>query len=233
MSWLMRSCRWLLEAVWPEQCQNCGAESVDEIASVPGLRPWDRSHLCGACLRRLCSEPVLSRLPDETPLYGGRVTGEDLVRLVGALKYHGVRGLAGPLGTLLAAGLVPQATGMQIEYLIPIPLHRRRRAERGFNQAELLSGVAAGLLGIPVLTGAVVRLRDTGQQAKLAKEGRSRAENVRGAFRAVHDGNGARVVLVDDIVTTGSTVQAAATVLRGAGWDVVGAAAVAVGAPSS
>jgi len=101
--------------------------------------------------------------------------------------------------------------------VVPVPLHRRRLAERGFNQAALLGRPLARALGVPLVTGRLVRVRPTPPQAELAAA--ERRDNVRGAFalrRPLPD----RVLLVDDVRTTGATLAEAAQTLTDAGHDV-------------
>jgi len=217
--------RVLLDAVWPECCLNCRGEVGRDAVAAPGLRLWDRPHLCGGCLDRLAGSAARTEVAG-IPVAGGSRTGREIVALVGAMKYHGVRGLAAPLGALMADALRDSMDEFAPEVLVPVPLHRRRKAERGFNQAELLASVAGRRCGLPVRTDVVKRIRGTGQQAKVANSVEARAGNVAGAFRAKRESGGGRIVIIDDIVTTGSTVLATADALRAAGWTVVGIAAV-------
>lgn len=102
-----------------------------------------------------------------------------------------------------------------IDYIVAVPLHRHRLVERGFNQALQLAKVLGDFYDVPVLT-SLKRVRSTKSQAKLSRSGR--LENLKGAF--VWKGEslaGARVLLVDDVVTTGSTLREAVGVLRDAG----------------
>ena len=106
--------------------------------------------------------------------------------------------------------------------IVPVPLHRKRERERGYNQSMLVARAAAGPWRENLAPGAVRRVRATAQQVGLSSE--ERAVNVVGAFEADIDlVTGRPIVLVDDVMTTGSTVAACATVLHDAG-----AAAVAV-----
>ncbi len=222
----------LLELLLPEHCQLCRA-GYGEVPwteagpRVAGLRPWDRPHLCTACARALAAEPCLRMLKAETepdlPAAAGRPTCEELVRLVGALKYHGVRGLAWPLAALAAAALPAAiARGGVVDALVAIPLHRRRRRHRGFNQAALLAHLLARRLGLPCREGIVRRRRATGQQARLAPQLDLRLDNVAGAFAARQPTaqEGRRLGLVDDLITSGATALAVRAALAGAGWDV-------------
>jgi len=126
--------------------------------------------------------------------------------------------MARPLGALLASHLT--AHPLEVDALLPVPLHPDRLAERGFNQAEALASEVARILCLPLINEGLVRVRMTEQQAHL--DARSRKENMRNAFQ--WHGTAApprRVLLVDDILTTGATLNGCAEALRSAGTEVV------------
>jgi ComF family protein len=97
---------------------------------------------------------------------------------------------------------------------VPIPLHLRRLRQRGYDQAELLAAGASRRFGLP-LAGLLLRVRETGQQ--VGRDRTSRERSVLGAFRARGPVQGARICLVDDVLTTGATASAAAAALLDAG----------------
>ncbi len=138
----------------------------------------------------------------------------DLRRLIHLLKYDGMRPLAKALAKKMAP-LVPRLG--TVELVIPVPLHRSRRWSREFNQAELLSKELSRLVGIPSRPKCLRRVRSTPPQAGLSH--RQRRVNVRGAFAAADAAyiEGRRVLLVDDVMTTGATLDACARVLKAAG----------------
>jgi ComF family protein len=129
---------------------------------------------------------------------------------VHALKYGGRRSLAVPLAERMRVSCRDSLAASDV--VVPVPLHRRRQRARGFNQAEEL----ARRLGPPVCL-ALKRVRPTPSQTDLPAA--QRHKNVRGAFRLRWRANvkGLRVVLVDDVCTTGATLEACAWVLRNAG----------------
>lgn len=143
---------------------------------------------------------------------------DDISRaLVHSLKYGDRLDLAPTMGQWMArAGreLLSDA-----EALVPVPLHWRRQWARRFNQSATLAGVISGLTGVPVVHGGLKRLRATPQQVGKSKT--ERADNVQGAFRVAmeHESDiaGRRLVLIDDVLTSGATVDACARALSRAG----------------
>lgn len=223
----------LLELVYPEECALCGTFQGSEPwvppgAGTEGLRFWDGTHLCACCQEGFEATPLVGRVGAEdgssVRVAAGARTHPDLVKLVGCFKYHGMRGLAWPLAELLRrpfASVLASPGG--IAGLVPVPLHSRRRRVRGFNQSEILARVLTAGSGVPVLTKVLVRRRNTDQQAKIPSLG-ERRRNLEDSFAVrepprAPDGP-ARVALVDDLVTSGWTVLAAAAALRTAGWRV-------------
>ena len=146
---------------------------------------------------------------------------------VHTLKYHRVRRMARPLGALIAAEL----TGWPVmaDAVIPIPMHRDRLSERGFNQSEALAAEVARLARLPLINDHLIRVRATAQQAGLDMRGRR--ENVRGAFEWQRGTPPRRAVLIDDVLTTGSTMGACAEALRAAGTEEVYGLALARSRP--
>jgi len=136
-----------------------------------------------------------------------------LRKLIHLYKYGKVRTLADPLGVLLLRALPRDE---RFEMVTPVPLHWRRRWHRGFNQAELLARIVARHRGVPA-AGVLRRVRATSAQAGLSNTNRRR--NVRAAFRCRNSCmvKGRRILLIDDVMTTGSTAAACALALKRAG----------------
>jgi ComF family protein len=198
----------LLDLLFPDRCAACGAGA--------GL-------LCGRCRARLRPYP-----PGDGPtpgldgvavawLYEGPAQ-----RAIHALKYGRRRRVADALADALADAVGAPPPGAA---LIPVPLHRGRLAERGFNQSAALAGRLARRWGLPVLDGPLARTRDTGHQAGLAR--RARLANVAGAFVWRGAPPPPKAILVDDVLTTGATLAACAAALRAAGAREVRAVALA------
>jgi ComF family protein len=146
-----------------------------------------------------------------------------LRKLIHLFKYERMHPLSKPLGGLLARAL---PRDLEFDAIVPMPLHWRRRWERGFNQAELLAREIARRWNVPVER-AVRRRKATAPQSGLTNS--KRRLNVSGAFvlRGGAKIDGARVLLVDDVLTTGATAAACARVLKHGGARHVALAAVA------
>jgi ComF family protein len=149
--------------------------------------------------------------------------------LIHLFKYSGMKPLARPLARFLERALALRGDGehaQRFDAVVAVPLHWRKKWARGFNQAELLARLVAKRRGLPLLE-ALRRRRPTEVQAGLAMAGRRR--NVTGAFaaRARADVKGKRILLVDDVMTTGATATACASVLKRAGAASVSLATLA------
>jgi ComF family protein len=179
----------------PPLCEHCGDPLPSwRVISVSAAR-------CARCRRR----PSTIAASRAIGAYEG-----SLRRIVHALKYSRRRSLAAPLGALLRRQCADILDGA--DAVVPVPLHRRRRRQRGFNQARDLAAV----LGLPVRD-VLKRTRPTPSQTDLPAA--RRHANVRGAFalRKGAEARGLCLVLVDDVATTGATLEACAGVLSEAG----------------
>lgn len=206
----------VLDFFFPKTCIGCGEEGNGFLCDICG------SSIDAGVRERPFAPPVRALY------YATSFSNMLVANAIHALKYSLVRELAEPLGNFLIA---PLALLKKIEQrkiiLVPVPLHRRRYRERGFNQSELLARVAGERLGIPVLCSALTRTRYTRPQAELS--GESRMHNLTGVFSArfrVHYAS-ATYVLVDDVATTGATMLECARVLRLTGAKKIVGLAVA------
>jgi ComF family protein len=150
-------------------------------------------------------------------------TGAELVH---ALKYQGWTAVATAMARRMAALPWPDDVREERVALVPIPLSSERRRERGYNQADVLAGALAPAWGIPVRGDVLTRPRHTKSQVRLTPS--ERAGNVSGAFAVPADRRalirGSHVVLIDDVVTTASTLNAAADALLDGGARIISCA---------
>ncbi|WP_412027834.1 ComF family protein [Deinococcus yunweiensis] len=200
-----------LRRLLPQPCPGCGAQLGAERGLCPvcraGLRPRVDSH---SPLRDR-AQPHLISLGEYRGVHR---------RAVRALKFGGARDLADVLGEALADG-VPHA--WDVRAVVPVPLHASRQRQRGFNQAALLGHALAARLGVPCVD-ALIRTRATGQQARRHAAQR---DHMDGAFALRGVLPPGAVLLVDDVLTTGSTLKACQEVMLASGVSEVYAAAVA------
>jgi competence protein ComFC len=201
-SWLCERCRGRIRRLEEPMCRRCGVE----LESV--------QRQCG-CRGRL---KALSRLRSAVA-YEGPI--EPVVR---RFKYEGWRRLAGPLALLLAERLVVE--GLAAHWVLPVPLHAGRLRQRGFNQADLLARELRRRLALGQPPGELVRTRATPPQ--VGHDRVWRLENVRGAF-TWHgpDLAGQALLVVDDVATTGATLEACAAALKVGGSGPVMGVSVA------
>lgn len=192
-----------MDLVAPRTCPGCDA------TLCPGSEGF-----CDVCAPLL--EPL--RGGDAAFEYGGPIA--DAIQ---RFKYEGRIDLAGPLGRLLAEACL--SLSGRVDSVVHVPLHRRRRRERGFDQTALLAVAVARALDIPLDGRRLKRIRHTPPQAQRGLS--ERQHNIHGAFVAREDRRRTRVLLIDDVRTTGATLTEAAGVLRQSGTVEVRAFALA------
>jgi ComF family protein len=203
----------LLGLLWPPRCGGCDALGQLYCAGCRGALQRLEPPLCPRCgieLEHAGSCGCRRRLRSLSSLRSAAVYGGPLERLLQRFKYEGRRSLAQPLGHLLAESLI--LDGVVADAVTCVPLHPRRRRRRGYNQAELLAREVARLTHLPFLDG-LVRELDTPPQVGLDR--RRRLENVREAFAwQAQDLGRCSVLLIDDVATTGATLDACAAALK-------------------
>ena len=220
---LIQSGKWAVDLLYPRRCPFChdvapvGKEACPECLEA---LPYVEEPRC-----RKCGKPV-----DETLVYcedcmelrrsfdagcSAFVYDDRMRETIRCFKNKGRAEYGGVLGRLLYVYARRELSEWDPQCIIPVPVHRKRLKARGYNHAELLAEEIASLSGIPLLTGALLRTDQTEAMRRLDREGRRR--NLRGAFSASGKELPARVLLVDDILTTGSTLDECALTLKEAG----------------
>jgi ComF family protein len=234
--------------LFPQFCQVCGVRLLTEENGYFCPTCWEMSPrierpLCPRCGRPhegavglgtrsnfLCAgcrehPPEHVRRVYAAALYTGAV--REAIRLFKFLERCRLRG---PLAELLAEVVAEEMDPEDYDLLVPVPLYWVRERGRGYNQSRLLAEALLPLFPNATLADALERVRSTHTQSRLPAK--SRKENVRGAFRAAGDkARQKRVLLVDDVVTTGSTINECAGTLRCAGATAVDVLAVAMARP--
>lgn len=196
----------------PERFARC---LIDPVPSRLLGVPVPGHPVCPVCAGGLRETHVAVTLPPAYRLVSPFLDSPELVKLVHLIKFHGLRGLADLLGAAMACALVRQAPARDA-VLVPVPMDRRSRRRRGFNQAELLADAVGRRVALPVARAGLVKLRRV--RAQSLTDADDRDANVRGAFGNGRESvRGRHVVLVDDLVTTGATARACARALEKAG----------------
>lgn len=232
-AWALALKNWLL----PTYCRRCGDRLLTEDNGFFCPHCWTGAHwieppLCDRCGRPHYEMIGLGFAPDyypcaacrETPsryidrVFGAGVYADVISDAVKLLKFGRRVKLAETMGQAMAATLNRDGPGLAPDVVVPVPLYRTRYRERGFNQSALLAEMLARRMGYPTPdTGGLTRIRPTRAQSSI-KDPAQRRENIRGAFAVVDDRfRGRNVLLVDDVMTTGGTVEECARVLKRAG----------------
>ena len=226
----LRPLKELTDIIFPRHCVCCGQMLLG-----------DERHLCTSCLMHLpytCNAAVAGNDTEQHfQAYHDMVAAmsllyfshhEDTRRIVHRIKYGGDRRLAVAMGRLMGETLVHSRRFADIDVLIPVPLHRRREQQRGYNQSEMLCRGIALQTGRPVSTGNLVRTVNTASQTHMNID--ERAANVHGVFTVRQPAKlaGLHILLVDDVITTGSTTSACCDALYEAGNVTVSVASLAL-----
>jgi len=220
----------LSDLLFPPSCASCGA----------GVEDWSNSSLCTDCQESIpeihrpfcerCGLPVLGLIEKGAPFCGACLSGrpafgrtrygvayEGIVRdMVVGFKFGRALHLGQTLSELLVRAFHRHFHPREFDLIVPIPVHRRRLIRRGFNQAAILAEAVSRFTGIPIDRTSLHKTRDTVPQVGLPR--RRRLENLRGSFGISHPDKirGRRILIVDDVATTGTTVkEASGTLMRG------------------
>jgi ComF family protein len=212
----LNSCAQFVQFAMPQQCLLCAAPSAARAvcADCYAHLPWLTANRCPQCARPLPAARTCGACLAHPPRYArvdaAFVYAWPLAQLIHHYKYAGNLALARLLGSALAA-----RTTLNADVIVPMPLAPARLRGRGFNQALEIARVVSRLSGTPLEPRACRRVADGVAQAALPWK--ERARNIRGAFVCDADMRGARVAVIDDVMTTGATLNELARNLRAAG----------------
>jgi ComF family protein len=197
--WLCASCVQKIDVIQAPTCRRCGLPLAGTVATEGGLP------VCPQC----CNQTSQLDGVCAFAFHGG-----PLREAIHQFKYRNLRDLAAPLGRLLSEGWATlPPNDLDVDIIVPVPLHASRFRERGYNQAALLARELGRHLERPVVEKVLVRVKDTIPQVGL--DAQARRANVHNAFQCVNGSlAGKRALLLDDVYTTGSTLEAAADALR-------------------
>jgi ComF family protein len=190
------SCRLTLRRIEPPFCQRCGT-------------PLGGRNRCASCV----SHPLIVDGIRSLYLFEGTIR-----KAIHQFKYGHLKAMAAPLGEMLASYL--RGSPLEADVIMPVPLHRKRMRERGYNQASLLAAELSRQTGLPLVEDRLVRQLDTAAQAR-ALTAAERRRNVSEAFACTRELDRGRILLIDDVWTTGATLDACAAALKASGADSV------------
>ncbi len=210
----------VLDVLFPSRCVGCGAYGSFLCQACQAELPRARPPRCPICWQPQRGATPCSRCRQERPAFQGARTlylYEGAAReAVRALKYNYVSALAQPMAQLMARYLEEEES-IEADLLVAVPLYGRRQRLRGYNQSALLARELSRLCGLSLAERGLARRRNTPPQAR-SVDAEARKRNVADAFKADRYWvEGKRVLLIDDVMTTGATLSACARALREGG----------------
>ena len=218
-----------LNALYPVHCLGCGAEGNALCQACRATLPRLALPYCN-----VCAQPGVDGTCDwcrrHSPAVDGitapylYVDASPIHRAITRLKFAGWRAVAPELGGLLAAFF--DTRSVSVDMVVPVPGHPRRLRSRGFNQAALIADELGKRANLPVANDLLVRTKNAPSQLSMGST-QSRWLNVEGNFACTESVDGLRLLVVDDLVTTGATMSACASALKEAGASQVEGMAVA------
>lgn len=205
----------LLNIFFPNVCKACGNALYQQEKVI-----------CLDCLYKLPKTGFHQHIENPVSrVFWGRVDihaatsflffskGGKVQQLIHALKYKGNQETGTYLGNLLGADLIQSELYKSVDLVIPVPLHPKKQHKRGFNQSDCIATGIGQAMKIPVVTDKLIRTTHTSSQTKKSRE--SRWDNVKGVFEVIDSPTleGKHVLLVDDVLTTGATLESCAETL--------------------
>lgn len=229
--------RTLMDLVFPRRCPICDAVMAygeQGICNRHKTLPYVTGPVCMKCGKELSEaeqeycEDCRRHTRSFKRAYPVFRYEEPVASSVLAIKYHNKREYVDYYGNLLAERLRKAGVADRIQIILPVPIHKRRRKKRGYNQAELLAEVVGRQLHLPVDKTHLLRVSETAPQKELSPL--ERANNIKQALEVkMLPAEWKTVLLIDDIYTTGATVQACTEALQEAGVEQVYVGVICVG----
>ncbi len=205
-----------LGLLFPQKCLSCGAKNVI---------------LCDKCLNSLPEAPIT----ENRAIFAATSYQDEIVKkAIRLLKYHGIKVLAEPFSDLIFKRIVmtlPEfMRDLNKTLIIPIPLSKKRHRERGFNQSELIGSFLSDKMSIRMANNVLYKIKETISQVEI-RDRNKRLKNLEGAFEVKNEEiiKNKNIILIDDIATTGATLNETRRVLRQAGAKKVIGIVVAKG----
>jgi len=196
--------RHLINFIFPPRCSGCGV-----------LLPLCAEELiCSGCLAEIKSAELPAVEYSHCRLISSALYTGAAKNLIKEMKFRNTRSCAGILARVMTDSFIKHSGGFSPGIIIPVPLHKSRKNERGYNQSALIAKRVSKLLKIPFSSSLMRRIRNTPSQRGLHPD--ERIKNVKGAF-AVRGKIPATVLLIDDVATTGATVNECAATLKASG----------------
>ncbi|HAM95538.1 MAG: Phosphoribosyltransferase [Candidatus Azambacteria bacterium GW2011_GWB2_46_37] len=231
-----------LELLFPSRCLACQKDtSSAPVDEKPLCRdcfekiPVNSGFFCPNCLNRSFDGNACQSCRGKSPLkrllIASDYDNEIVKKIILAYKYNFIKDLSRPLRNLIVKYLAQLNFPIDANFtLIAVPLHKKREKYRGFNQSAMLAELLAEHFKLPILNDVLIRGRDTQPQTECVHP-KERKENIRGAFECAmpEEVKGKKIILVDDVLTTGATLRECAQVLRRAGAKEIWGLAAAKG----
>lgn len=213
-----KASQFIMDAIFPIRCVGCGVYDT---------------YFCAACLDGVKKRKDLERIGSVTIFVATDYNNRLIEKALKVFKYGFVRDVAEPLAEIMRSSIdgipVPIRSGILSgkPMLVPVPLHKKRLNWRGFNQSEILAEKIAGFYGFEV-GNILIRSKNRKPQADI-EDRENRMDNIKDSFECPTNINGRNIVLVDDICTTGATLNECAKTLLSKGAGKISALIIARG----
>jgi ComF family protein len=220
----------LIDVIYPKTCCSCGVSlhRHEQVLCISCIHTLPKSHW-----HHQIENPLVKLFWGRLPVFSAAAyylfrKGGNVQRLLHNLKYKNMPEIGERVGELYANELLESAHFVSVNQIIPVPLHPKKLKLRGYNQAECFANGLAVPLGAEVLNNHLLRIENTDTQTKKSRY--ARWENVSEVF-TLHEPEklqNSHILLVDDVITTGSTIEACARVLLDNGVNKISIAAIAM-----